>query len=72
MAFNNIHVLRPRICEYITVVTKWTLLMSLRLRTLTWRNYPALIWCSQYNNMKTQRNWVEREVGGGDRDGEYM
>ena len=28
----------------------------------------AWTWCTG----KTQRNWVEREVGGGDLDGEYM
>ena len=28
----------------------------------------AQAWCTG----KTQRDWVEREVGGGDRDGEYM
>ena len=28
----------------------------------------AWVWCTG----KTQRNLVEREVGGGDRDGEYM
>ena len=28
----------------------------------------ARTWCTG----KTQRDWVEREVGGGDREGEYM
>ena len=28
----------------------------------------AQAWCTG----KTQRNWVENEVGGGNRDGEYM
>ena len=28
----------------------------------------AWTWCTG----KTQRDWVEREVGGGDRDGEHM
>ena len=28
----------------------------------------ARAWCTG----KTQRNWMEREVGGGDWDGEYM
>ena len=28
----------------------------------------AQAWCTG----KTQKDWVEREVGGGDRDGEYM
>ena len=28
----------------------------------------AQAWCTG----KTQRDWVEREVGGGDRDGEHM
>ena len=28
----------------------------------------ARAWCTG----KTQRDWVEREVGGGDRDGEHM
>ena len=40
-----------------------------QITSLGWMHETSVqAWCTG----KTQRDWVEREVGGGDPDGEYM
>lgn len=46
MAPKDIHVLMPKICEYVVLHGKGTMQILLRVRTLSWRDYPALTWWS--------------------------